>query len=351
MSNTNLEILLKNNRMIKAKYEFTAIQNRILQKTFFDIQKNKRKYAQFSLNDMKSITGDTGKYNSKAIDEILKNMLDNDITQIKENGNWIRTKVISAYRFIKKENKFEIELSQMFLDMVLEYKNDGFTSINVTKYANLKGTSSQHLYELLRMWTGSKKIIEYETVKIREYLNLVDRYKEFNDFKRRVIESSVKDIRDKELLDIYKVEYVKIGRKVESIKFYVKDFEPRNYTFENKFKKEKIDSDGNSPIAGQIEVEDFKVGVSSDSEFLAAKSKLSVRTIDKLIKDNDIKIVNEAVKILVAAENVKAPLKYLKGIIENLLKNKKVKGKSKKREPNFESRDIKADESLFGWDE
>ena len=351
MGINDLEVLFKNNKMIKAKYEFTLIQNRILQKTFFDIQRDKKKFGVLTLENIKELTGNTGTYNIKSIEEILADMMKNDVTQIKSSGNWIKAKVVSAYRYIEKDNAFEVELSQMFQEMVLEYKNGGFTPVSVTKYSNLKGTSSQRLYELLRLWTGSKKIIEYKVEDIREYLHLIDKYKIFGNFKRKVIEFAINDINNHRLMNVFKVEYIKKGKRIDSIKFYVKDLEPRNYTFENKFKKEKIDNDENILLDGQIEVEDFKVGVSSDSELLAAKSKLSVRTIDKLIKDNNIKLVTEAVKILVVAKNVKAPLKYLKGIIENLLKDKKVKGKSKKRESNFTSRDIKADESLFGWDE
>ncbi|MGL4762829.1 MAG: replication initiation protein, partial [Sarcina sp.] len=288
MSDTSLDILLKNNQMIKAKYEFTELQNKILQKTFLDVQKNKRRYAEISIEDIKEITKNTGMYNIKAIDIMLKNILDNDITQIRENGNWIRTKVISSYEFIKKQNIFEIELSQKFLSLVLEYKNEGFTAIDVTKYSNLSGVNSQRLYELLRMWTGSKGVITYKVIEIREYLNLNNKYSCFPDFKKRVIESAIKDINKKGLMNIHKVEYVKIGRSIESIKFYVKDLEPRNYTFEKNFKKEKVDSDGNAPLDSQIEIDDYKIDVKSDNELLADKAKLSVKTIDKLIKDNGI---------------------------------------------------------------
>ena len=63
---------------------------------------------------------------------------------------------------------------------------------------------------------------------------LQDKYKVFQNFKVRVIEPAIKELREKELLDIYDVEYIKTGRKVTSIKFYVKDLEPRTYKFETK---------------------------------------------------------------------------------------------------------------------
>ncbi len=126
---------------------------------------------------------------------------------------------------------FSIEIPILLLQLIHEYTKTGFTPTNVTKYISLGATNTQRLYELLRMWTGSKSVIEYSVQEIKEYLMLQDKYKLFNNFRVRVIESAIKELKEKKLLDIYKVEYIKTGRKVTSIKFYVKDLEPRNYQF------------------------------------------------------------------------------------------------------------------------
>ena len=52
---TTLEILFKSNTFIKAKYDFTVSQNRILQKVYYEIQKNKINVAEISLDDMKKL--------------------------------------------------------------------------------------------------------------------------------------------------------------------------------------------------------------------------------------------------------------------------------------------------------
>lgn len=365
MSSNSLEVLLKNNRMIKAKYEFTPVQNRIIQRTFLDVQKSKMKYGMFTLEEMKKITNNTGTHNINSIELILKQILDNDITQVKENGDWVRTKVIAGYRYIDSEKKFEVALSPMFLDMVLEYKEDGFTAINVTKYSSLVGSSSQHLYELLRMWTGAKNIIEYKVKDIREYLYLTDKYKEFNDFKRRVIEASVKDINKQSLMNIHKVEYVKKGKRIDSIKFYVKDLEPRTYNF--KSIDNKVDSDGNIPLTGQIEIEDFFIDHRDNIESdLATRSKLSLSTIKKLIGQYSEEEVKIGIDILVKAQGITARLKYLQGILkkkkEETLNKVNIVNKqeriysnpvSKTRFNNYKQREYdyeKLENELLGWD-
>ena len=137
-------------------------------------------------------------------------------------------------KYNPESDKFVIEIPVLLLQLIHEYTNTGFTPTNVTKYISLGATNAQRLYELLRMWTGNKTIIEYSVDEIKEYLMLQDKYKVFQNFKVRVIEPAIKELREKELLDIYDVEYIKTGRKVTSIKFYVKDLEPRTYKFETK---------------------------------------------------------------------------------------------------------------------
>ncbi len=229
-----LEILFKSNTLIKAKYDFTVSQNRVLQKVFYEIQKNKINVAEIPLDDMKKLIKHKDYNTVEGIKEFLKNLKENEIMQIKENGSWAVSSVVSFYSYNTTTQTFQIEIPLGLLALIHEYTTTGFTPTNVTKYISLGATNAQRFYELLRMWTGNKTIIEYSVDEIKEYLMLQDKYKMFKDFRVRVIETAIKELREKELLDIYKVEYIKTGRKITSIKFYVKDLEPRTYKFETK---------------------------------------------------------------------------------------------------------------------
>ena len=229
----DLQILFKSNTLIKAKYDFTVAQNRVLQKVFYEIQKNKINVAEISLSEMKQLIKFKDCNTIQGIKEFLKNLKDNEIMQIKENGSWDVSNVISYYAYDIETQIFKIEVPLGLLGLIHEYTKTGFTPTNVTKYISLGATNTQRLYELLRMWTGNKKVIEYTIDEIKEYLLLQDKYKIFQNFKARVIQSAIKELKEKELLDIYNVEYVKTGRKVTSIKFHVKDLESRNYQFKN----------------------------------------------------------------------------------------------------------------------
>ena len=230
----DLQVLFKSNALIKAKYDFTVSQNRVLQKAFYEIQKNKINVAKITLQELKSLIKFKDYSTVEGIKRFLENLKENEIMHIKDNGEWLKVQVISGYKYNPTTKIFKIEIPMLLLQLIHEYTQTGFTPTNVTKYIGLGATNTQRLYELLRMWTGNKTIIEYSVDEIKEYLMLQNKYKVFNIFRVRVIESAVKELREKELLDIYNVEYVKTGRKVTSIKFYVKDLEPRTYKFETK---------------------------------------------------------------------------------------------------------------------
>ena len=242
----DLQVLFKSNALIKAKYDFTVSQNRVLQKAFYEIQKNKINVAKITLQELKSLIKFKDYSTVEGIKRFLENLKENEIMHIKDNGEWLKVQVISVYKYNPTTKIFKIEIPMLLLQLIHEYTQTGFTPTNVTKYIGLGATNAQRLYELLRMWTGNKTIIEYSVDEIKEYLMLQNKYKVFNNFRVRVIESAVKELREKELLDIYNVEYVKTGRKVTSIKFYVKDLEPRTYKFETKkdFDKPKKEVSG-----------------------------------------------------------------------------------------------------------
>ena len=242
----DLQVLFKSNALIKAKYDFTVSQNRVLQKAFYEIQKNKINVAKITLQELKSLIKFKDYSTVEGIKRFLENLKENEIMHIKDNGEWLKVQVISGYKYNPTTKIFKIEIPMLLLQLIHEYTQTGFTPTNVTKYIGLGATNAQRLYELLRMWTGNKTIIENSVDEIKEYLMLQNKYKVFNNFRVRVIESAVKELREKELLDIYNVEYVKTGRKVTSIKFYVKDLEPRTYKFETKkdFDKPKKEVSG-----------------------------------------------------------------------------------------------------------
>lgn len=113
----------------------------------------------------------------------------------------------------------------------------GYTPINVQIWLSLNNSYAQRFYDLLRLWSGTKDTINYKLNEIKELLMLDDKYSKYNDFKRRVILPAIKELNETGYFEI-DIKENKVGRKVDSIDFCVKDLDKRKY-----FTKDLINSE------------------------------------------------------------------------------------------------------------
>ncbi|MEG2458085.1 MAG: replication initiation protein, partial [Bacilli bacterium] len=93
---------------------------------------------------------------------------------------------------------------------------------------SLNNSYAQRFYDLLRLWSGTKDTISYKLEEIKELLMLDDKYGKYNDFKRRVIIPAIKELNGTGYFEI-DIKENKVGRKVDSIDFIVKDLDKRKY--------------------------------------------------------------------------------------------------------------------------
>ena len=121
MNTNNLEVLFKSNTLIKAKYDFTVAQNRLLQKVFYEIQKNKTNIATIDTIELKKIIKSKDINTIPGIKTFLNNLKANEIMQIKSNKSWTVVNVISGFEYLEKENSFRIEIPILLLDLIHQY--------------------------------------------------------------------------------------------------------------------------------------------------------------------------------------------------------------------------------------
>lgn len=373
-----LEILFKSNALITLKHELTIVDNRVIQLIFYNIQKNKSNIAIIEKEDLKRIIKSKHQRTDEEVKKILDNLKANDVKKVEgdrfiieetlnrlaknniniEDDEMIgRFNLVSAWRYDKKKERLVIEVPKLLIEFLREYKTTGYTPINVTKYIGIGSTNAQRFYELLRRWTGNKKVIEYTVDEIKSYLQLEGKYSAFADFKKRVIESARKELRERDLLDIYDIEYIAPrGKKIVSIRFHVKDLEPRNYNFN----LGRIDSDGNKPLDGQIDL-DYALNNKSIVEGVNLKEKplLAERTLKELAKkygDTEVSIAYEILKERNDIEKIKAPKKYIIGVLDNRKREAQQPLNRANSKPsnfnNFTQREydyVKLERQLLGW--
>lgn len=321
-SNEN-NIVMKNNMIIRAKYNISTIENRIFLLLLYKLQKEDGEVILCDIHhdDFKKIIKKKQNQSIEYIEDLLINLRKQSI-YFKDKEGWGEYGFINGFKYIEEDKSFRIEASQVVHTYIRDYLKTGYTPVNLAVFFSLINSNSQRFYDLLRLWSGSKNVITYTVDELKELLMLEDKYNKYNDFKRRVIEPAIKELNGTGYFKI-DIQENKVGRKVETIDFKVEDLDKRKYFDKDKYiieNKDEINKNSN------IETE--------DNDFYIPNKKLfTPKTLDNFVRDfeeynfKDAKIKNkfyesigstlekdDSEKIYVKSYN------YFKKTLENKLK-------------------------------
>lgn len=234
------EVLMKNNVLIKARYDINTYENKLFILLLYKLQKINETTCKciLKVSEIKKILNARTVRNKKEISTLLSELRKRTI-YFKTNDKWGEYGFINGFEYDPKSDAFEIEASEKVYGLLREYLENGYTPINMNIWLGLKSSYAQRFYDLLRLWSNTKTTIEYSINELRELLILEDKYIEYRDFKRRVINPAVKELNSTGFFEI-EIKENKVGRKVESIDFIVKDLDKRIY-FDKKESKKIIE--------------------------------------------------------------------------------------------------------------
>lgn len=252
------EILLQPNNLIKSKYDFTNIENKLFYKILYNAQKqsnNKPIYhAVIKTEEFKEFI----KHRNDCTEQNIRLMLNlfqqsilefdyiNDDGHLKTFGSGL----INTYDFNHETNSYEITMHETLYRHITDFlamQGNGYTALNMSLLFTFKGAYTQRFYTLMRLWSRENKEIEvkYSLNDLRNYLKLKpDFYPQYKHFKQNVIKKALKEINEKGNMNVEIKEEIREGRKVSEIVFLVLDHEPRKY-FDKDSVKEVIESGEN----------------------------------------------------------------------------------------------------------
>ncbi|MCR8747212.1 replication initiation protein [Romboutsia lituseburensis] len=231
----NNRVLMKNNMLVKARYSLSLVENRIFLSMLYKLQKRSDGILTCSIShsEFKDIIKFKQKNTVKGILDVLEELRKKPIYFREEKKNkkgnlWGAYGFINGYEYDDELGIFNIEASEKIYKLLKEYLKMGYTPVNVQIWLSLNNSYAQRFYDLLRLWSGTKDTVNYKIEEIKELLMLDDKYSKYNDFKRRVILPAIKELNETGYFEIDFKEN-KVGRKVESIDFIVKDLDKRKY--------------------------------------------------------------------------------------------------------------------------
>ncbi|MGL5328703.1 MAG: replication initiation protein [Peptostreptococcaceae bacterium] len=308
-------ILMKNNLLIQAKYSLTLVENRIFLLMMYKLQKESEGVlsCEISHDEFKQIIRHA---KDKTIDNISKSLSalrKKSIHFMEEKQNkkgiiWGEYGFLNGFIYDEERKTFKIEASQKIYDLLSNYIQTGYTPANLVVLFSIKNYYGQRLYDLLRLWSGSKSVINYSVEDLKMYLQLDDSYPEYGNFKRRVILPAIKELNGTGYFEI-DIKENKVGRKVESIDFIVKDLDKRKYFITDSNIVEDVDIedvDVVKEICEPIDItRDTKKSTTTRKPRTNKKSKDSAKNISKNNIEKDVKL--ETKKISLSKNDVFVP--------------------------------------------
>ncbi|MGL5749509.1 MAG: replication initiation protein, partial [Paraclostridium sp.] len=216
------KILMKNNVLVQAKYNLSLVENRVFLLLLYKLQKtpNGVLSCEITHDEFKEIIKKTKDRSIVSIEDILSGLRRKPIYFIKEKNNgdvsWGEYGFINGFEYDVKSKTFHIESSEKIYSLIQNYLESGYTPNNLAVLFGLGNYYAQRLYDLLRLWSGTKSVITYSVDELKMYLSLEGKYGDYNTFKRRVILPAIKALVDIGCFEI-DIKENKVGRKVDSI--------------------------------------------------------------------------------------------------------------------------------------
>ncbi len=217
--------LVKHNNLIRGKYTLEASEQKLLYKLFEHVQKNNYTTRELNLSFVdfyREFKGVLNKNISKADFKNLVEGLQDKIPYIIRGDKFVRTQ---WYKIVGDIDYNEICLileEEVFQYIQIQEKN--FTMLRLETVYSFKKFHTMRIYELLKQWSNTKKVVTLSIEELKKYLDIEDNtgYKNFSNIKKYILNPATKEINDKSELTI-SYDLIKEGRKVVAIDFNILD--------------------------------------------------------------------------------------------------------------------------------
>ena len=214
----------KANELIqKSKYALSVQQQKIVLYLISQINPHAEEFKilKFKIKDFCKICGinyNSGFYYTE-IKKQIKKISDKSCYMKLPNGKETLLRWIKTPYFDEENGTIEIELDNNMKPFLLQLR-ENFTQYELSYTLLFKSKYSIRLFELLESYHFHKLEVLEKEIDIEELKYILDceNYKQFKDFRTRVIEPSIKEIKEN---TIYSLEYepIKESRKIVALKF------------------------------------------------------------------------------------------------------------------------------------
>ena len=218
------QIVRKSNDLIrKTRYNLTATEMKIVIYLISKLVATDKEIRKVNINikDFCALINvQTNGREYEAIKQSVRTLRDKSYWLTMPNGDELLFSWIDFSYIQKRNGNIEITLSKSLEPFLLQLRGN-YTAYPFREILSLSGKHSIRLYEYLRsfLYKGYARVSIQELKKI---LNIENKYKDWRDLKKTVIDPSIHEIRMKTFLDV-SYEVIKNGRKIEELEFSINE--------------------------------------------------------------------------------------------------------------------------------
>lgn len=209
----------KSNELITAPYKLTLIEQRLILAAIsrLDPRKPMPKKVRVTASEYAEIYGLELKHAYMQMHEAADELYERDIS-IMEGGGRKRRRWVDAANY--SDGAVEISFTIHVIPYLTKLYNK-VTTYDLRRVARFDSVNTLRLFEMLMQFRKTGWVyLELEA--LRTALGLSDAYQRFNNFRQRVIDPAVNELREKCGLDV-DYELIKEGRFFTAIKFSFRD--------------------------------------------------------------------------------------------------------------------------------
>lgn len=215
----HLSKVTKHNHLIEASYKLSLVGQRLFLLALAKINPLKplEKSYDITADEYSKMYGISLKLAYRDINHGLNELYDADIKlNDLQLRILIRKRLVDEAKYHDGEGKISLSFPQKLHPFLCDLKSE-YTSYRIGQVCHLKSNYSIRLFELIMQFkkTGEREIT---LKKLREWLRIEKKYKEFSNITKRIIKPSLKELNEK---TSFKIEYKNIRkcRNIYSLRF------------------------------------------------------------------------------------------------------------------------------------
>ena len=217
------DLVVQSNRLIESRYTLTTLEQRLVLAMTSKINTNDAEFQlyELTLNELSKLMNIDLPNIYHIIDNVTDKLMKRIIYIEDENG-WLKMGWVSSCRYNKNKGTVSFRFSPELKPYLLHLQRE-FTQCSLKIITRFQSIYAVRIYQLIKQYASIGSRV-FSVDELREILGIEkETYKEFKEFKRRVLMQAKKEFDDKNnKCDLtFDLETIKDGRKIVRLKFII----------------------------------------------------------------------------------------------------------------------------------